>query len=301
MTRRPIRARRKEPPTAEPFGPGSAVVVLGLASALAWGAGDFGGGLTSRRAPVLGVSLIVQLLGVVLALGLAFGFAEPVPAAGSILLAGAAGAVGVIGILALYQGLAVGRMGVVAPVTGVIGASLPVVVGIAREGVPAVSVLVGIGLALVAVVLVSRIPGHDGRRSGIEFGLAGGLAIGVFNVLIGGLPEGEVFYPLVAMKLASGVVIAAIVLAGRRPWRVARAVVPMALLVGVLDMGGNAFYVLASQAGRLDVAATLASLYPVTTVLLAILVLRERVTGGHALGILAAGAAIALITSGTAA
>jgi drug/metabolite transporter (DMT)-like permease len=75
----------------------------------------------------------------------------------------------------------------------------------------------------------------------------------------------------------------------------------MALLVGVLDMGGNAFYVLASQAGRLDVAATLASLYPVTTVLLAIAVLRERVTGGHALGILAAGAAIALITSGTAA
>jgi drug/metabolite transporter (DMT)-like permease len=267
---------------------------------VAWGAGDFGGGLTSRRAPVLGVSLIVQALGVLIALSFAVGLREPSPAPSSVLMAAGAGAVGVIGILSLYQGLAVGRMGVVAPVTGVIAASLPVVVGIVRDGPPGVAVLVGIALAFVAVILVSRVPGHDDRRSGVEFGILAGVGIGIFNVLIGGLPDGEVFGPLVVVKVASAVVIGAIVVLGRRPWRVPRAAVPIALLVGVLDMGGNALYVLASQAGRLDVAATLSSLYPVTTVLLAILILGERMTRSHAAGVVAAGVAIALITSGTA-
>jgi drug/metabolite transporter (DMT)-like permease len=123
----------------------------------------------------------------------------------------------------------------------------------------------------------------------------------MFNVLAGGLPEGEVFAPLVVIKLTAAAVIGLIVIAGRRSWRVPRASLPIALLVGVFDMGGNALYVLASQAGRLDVAATLSSLYPVTTIVLAIILLDERLTGGHALGIVAAGVAIALITSGTAA
>jgi drug/metabolite transporter (DMT)-like permease len=268
---------------------------------VAWGAGDFGGGWTARRAPVLGVSLVVQALGLLLAIAIAVLAREPVPGPASLAMSAAAGAVVVIGILGLYHGLAVGRMGVVAPVTAVIAALLPVAVGIARDGPPAGSVLAGIGLALVAVVLVSTSPGRAGGRSGIEFALVAGVGIGMFNILAGGLPEGEVFAPLVVIKLTAAAVIALIVIAGRRSWRVPRASLPIALLVGVFDMGGNALYVLASQAGRLDVAATLSSLYPVTTIVLAIVLLDERLTGGHALGIVAAGVAIALITSGTAA
>jgi drug/metabolite transporter (DMT)-like permease len=245
------------------------------------------------------VSLIVQLLGVGLATGLALLARETPPDPSAIATAIAAGVVGVVGILSLYQGLAVGRMGVVAPVTGVIAATLPVVAGIAMAGLPGASVLVGIFLALVAVVLVSRVPGEHGRRSGIELGVVAGLGIGCFNILVGLLPEGQVFGPLVFMKLAAAAVIGAIVLLGTRSWRVPRPTLPIVLAVGVFDMGGNALYVLATQAGRLDVAATLSSLYPVTTILLAIALLGERVTRSHAAGITAAVAAIALIAAGS--
>jgi drug/metabolite transporter (DMT)-like permease len=285
--------------TADPLEAGSAVVVLGLGSAICWGAGDFGGGWASRRAPVFGVSLIVQTLGVVLAGALAI-LAREAPLAPSVIAtAAAAGVVGVIGILCLYQGLAVGRMGVVAPVTGVIAATLPVVAGVAMAGLPAPSVVAGILLALVAVILVSRVPGELGQRSGLEFGLVAGVSIGLFNILVGLLPDGQVFGPLVVVKLASAVVIGAVVVVGRRSWRVPHATIPVALAVGLFDMGGNALYVLASQAGRLDVAATLSSLYPVTTILLAIALLGERVTRSHALGIATAVAAILLISAGS--
>jgi drug/metabolite transporter (DMT)-like permease len=216
-------------------------------------------------------------------------------------IAAAAGVVGVTGIVGLYQGLAVGRMGVVAPVTGLIAASLPVAVGIATEGVPTVPVLVGIGLALVSVILVSRAPGHDDRRSGIEFALLAGGGIGLFNILIGQLPEGQVFGPLVILKLVAALVITAVVLVGRRAWRVPRATIPIAIAVGVFDMAGNALFVLATQAGRLDVAATLSSLYPVTTVILAIALLGERLSRSHGFGIVTAAAAIVLINTGSAA
>jgi drug/metabolite transporter (DMT)-like permease len=299
-TRRSTSSKPRASRTADLFGPGTAIIVLGLGAALAWGAGDFGGGWTARRAPVLGVSLVVQALGVGLALALAVLAREPVPDPSSIAAAAAAGVVGAVGILSLYQGLAVGRMGVVAPIAGVIAASLPVVVGIARDGPPATPVLVGIGLALVAVVLVSFLPGHEGQPSGVEYGVAAGVGIGIFNVLIGGLPDGQVFGPLTVMKLASAVAIGLIVVLARRAWRVPRAALPLTLLVGCFDMAGNGLYVLATQAGRLDVAATLSSLYPVTTVLLAVVLLRERINGAHALGIVAAGAAIVLITSGSA-
>jgi drug/metabolite transporter (DMT)-like permease len=247
------------------------------------------------------VSLVVQVLGVGLAGGLALISREAIPDPGAIVTAVAAGVVGVIGILGLYQGLAVGRMGVVAPVTGVIAATLPVVAGIAMAGLPAASVLAGILLALVAVVLVSRVRGQHGQRSGVEFGLVAGLGIGCFNILVGLLPEGQVFGPLVFLKLSAATVIGAIVVVGRRSWRVPRATLPIAIGVGVFDMAGNALYVLATQAGRLDVAATLSSLYPVTTILLAMAFLGERVTRSHALGIVAAVAAIVLIGAGSAA
>lgn len=232
-------------------------------------------------------------------LGLVLG--GPLPGQATIILAMVAGAFSVAGILGLYTGLAIGRMGVVAPVTGLIAASLPVTVGIVAEGWPATPVVVGILAALAAVVLVSRSADPAGRRSGIEYGIVGGLGLGMFNVVVGAFPEHQVIWPLALIKLGALIPIVLLVVLGRRPWRVTSTILPAVVAVAVLDLAGNGLYILATQAGRLDVAATLSSLYPVTTVVLAVALLRERVTRMHLAGIIMAAVAIVLIAGGSAA
>jgi hypothetical protein len=118
--------------------------------------------MLARRAPLLGVVLGSQLVGIVAALVLGVARGEPVPQGTDLVWSVVGGMLGVIGITALYRGLAVGRMGVVAPTTGVLAAIVPVVVGFALEGLPAPAVVTGIAVALVAVVLVTRSPGHEG-------------------------------------------------------------------------------------------------------------------------------------------
>lgn len=275
-------------------------MTFGLASALVWGSSDFLGGLASRRAAAFGVVLIVQLVGAILALGAATARGEIIPSTSDIAIAAGAGIGGGIGLLGLYHGLGVGRMGVVAPVTGVLAAALPVLVGIVRDGLPGGSISVGIVLALVAVVIVSRVPGLDGGRSGIEFGVMAGIGFALFNILVGSLSGDGVFAPLIALKGSSAILIVGVIVVRRSPWALPRATLPLAFGAAVLDLAGNVFYLLATQAGRLDVAVTLSSLYPVTTVILAAIVLRERVTRDHAAGIAIAAAAIALIASGSA-
>jgi drug/metabolite transporter (DMT)-like permease len=287
-------------PTADPTGPGLATVALGLASAIAWGAGDFGGGWTARRAPVLGIGIGIDAIGALVMVAVAVAIGEPMPGAITLLLASLAGVFAVAGLLGLYAGLAIGRMGVVAPVTALIAAILPVVVGFVRQGLPEVGVMVGIGCALLGVVLVSRSPDPAGRRSGIEYAIVGGLGIGMFNVAVGAFPEDRVAWPLAVIKGVALVTTVAIVLLGHRAWRVPRPLLPAVATVAVLDLTGNGFYILATQAGRLDVAATLSSLYPVTTIVLAILLLHERVSRSHLAGIIMAGLAIVLIAGGSA-
>lgn len=214
-------------------------------------------------------------------------------------LAAAAGVCGTVGILGLYRGLAVGRMGVVAPVTAVVGASIPVAVGIVLQGLPAPAVVTGIGLGIVAVILVSASPGGpDAGRSGIEHALVAGLGIGAFNVLVSRLPEGEVVWPLVGLRLTALAILVVVVVVGRRAWRLPRPAAARASLVGVFDMAGNLFFIVAAQTGALAIAAILSSLYPVVTVILAIGILRERLTWTHALGVAAAATAIILIAGG---
>jgi drug/metabolite transporter (DMT)-like permease len=288
--------------------PQTAVVLLGLASALAWGAGDFGGGIAGRRAPLFGVIFATQLSGGVLAAGIALLRAEPLPAGPEIALAGLGGVFGAIGIGALYSGLSTGRMGVVAPISGVLSAVVPVTAGIALQGLPGPASLVGIGLALVAVVLVSSSPAQTsggpvaqrvlGLPRDVAIALLAGLSIGVFNVIVSRFSPGSVFAPLVIVRLGQAVVIAGAIAATGRTWRLPKRVWPLLLVVGALDMAGNGFFILATQAGRLDVAAVLSSLYPVTTLILAALILKERVVGVHALGVAAAIAAIVLVRIG---
>lgn len=205
---------------------------------------------------------------------------------------------GGIGITALYKGLAVGRMGIVAPVTGVMAALIPVVAGIVLEGVPPPLVVVGIGLAVVAVVLVSLVSDDGGGPSGIGLALLAGLGIGALSVCISQISDGHVFGPLVVIRATQAVLIGTVIVATRSAWRPERRLVPAIVGVGILDMAGNGAFILAVQSGALAVAAVLSSLYPVTTVILATVFLGERVTRSHAAGIALAVTAVACIAAG---
>lgn len=271
---------------------------FGLASALIWGAGDFSGGLASRRSPVYSVVLVSEILGLFLLTGLALLLAEPIPPPMDLLWSGAAGIAGTLGLLAFYRALAGGRMGVVAPVTGVVSAIVPVVFGANLEGMPAPQQVLGFGLAVVAVWLVSR--GGDGagmRGRDLSFSVLAGVGFGVFFVVIDHAIDSGILWPLVASRTASvAMLLIAVAAMGRRAEMAPRQL-PLAALAGLLDAGGNAFYALAAQLGRLDVAAVLSSLYPATTVLLARFVLKEPISRRQWLGVSVALVAVVLIAS----
>lgn len=273
-------------------------MLLGLGAAAVWGAGDFGGGLASRRTPVYGVVIVSQFTGGLLALGLALATGGSIPAGRDLLICAIAGVLGALGITMLYRGLALGRMGVVAPITGVLAAVIPVIAGFATEGVPGPLVLVGIGLAIVAVILVSRVEDEGGGRDGLREALIGGTAIGLFGVAIAQLSDGNLFGHLTLIRLSEGVVVAATIVGMRLAWRPPSDLLPRLMLVGALDMTGNGLYLVAVQIGQLAVASVLSALYPVSTVILATVVLREPVTRDHAAGIALAVLAIALIGLG---
>ncbi len=275
-------------------------VLYGLASAACWGTADFSGGLASRRTAVYGVVSASTLLGTALLGGLALLMGESLPAGGVLGYGAAAGICGTIGLLALYQGLATGRMGVVAPVAAVATAALPVLAAAGFEGLPAPSQLAGFALALVAVWLVAR--GDENARLRVhDLGLPvlAGIGFGLFLILIDRsttADPGSVLWPLAMSRAASLVIVLSVAVTTRRRAVPPPAQWPIVALASVMDAGGNAFYALATRAGRLDVSAVLSSLYPAATVLLAWIVLHERLAGRQWLGVAAALAAIVLIT-----
>lgn len=285
-----------------PIPPALAVVVLGLLASVGWGVADFGGGLTSRRAPVLGVLGGSQLASLFVGVPiLLFVTNEPAMSQANLLIAIFGGVLGASGLALLYRGLAIGRMGVVAPVAAVLTATLPVVYGFITEGAPPPIALVGIGLAVLSVVLVSRSSDRDDDRpSGIRYGLAAGTIFGLFTTTASFLDDDLLMGPVVVIRITSVLLIAAFVLLRGQRWRVPTRIWPALLFVGVVDMLATATYLASIAIGPLSIAAILASLYPVVTVILAALVLREKVTLIHAAGIAAAGLAVVLIAGASA-
>lgn len=276
-------------------------VAYGLASAAVWGAGDFSGGLATKRGNVVSVVLLAQGVGLVCFLTLALLLEGGLPPLQDLLFGALAGIAGVVGILALYSGLALGRMGVVAPVTAVLSASIPVVVGIVTEGVPPGLVLLGFGLAVTAVWLLSGGDATGGiRRDELGLALLAGLGFSLFFVFIDQIGSSVIFWSLTAARAAS-VPLLLIFIVGRRQWHgsaaapLPRSLLPIIALSGILDSGGNYFFALAAQSGRLDIAAVLASLYPASTVLLARLILKESLGTRQWLGVGVALVALVLI------
>jgi drug/metabolite transporter (DMT)-like permease len=271
---------------------------FGLASASCWGAGDFCGGLASRRTHVYGVVLVSQIVGLVLLTILALLLAEPFPDAADVLWAAIAGIGGAVGLAALYHGLATGPMGVVAPVAAVVSVILPLIFGLFLEGLPAPSQLLGFGLALCGVWFITR-PGAGSRIQvrDLVLPVVAGLGFGVFFILIDHVSAAAVLWPLAAARTASVLALLVVVLLTRQRARPVAGQMPLILMSGLFDTGGNAFYALAAGAGRLDIAAVLSSLYPAVTVVLARLILKERLSRLQGFGLALAMIAVLLISA----
>jgi drug/metabolite transporter (DMT)-like permease len=280
-------------------------VLISLASAVFFGAADFLGGLASRRASTIAIVVISQLAGLVaLALMLPF-LPESSPVRSDWLWGGTAGLAGGIGVALLYRGLALGSMAVVAPVTAVCAVVLPVVVAIALGERPGARAMSGIGLALAAIVLVSRpaasahMPAtfSSSSKSAVRVAIASGVAIGLFYITIAQTRPDAGMWPLAAARGVSFALFAAIALAAGRSVRMPAAVVSLAVVGGVLDMFANVLYLLATRHGQLSVVVTLSSLYPASTVLLARTVLGERLSWLQTTGVVCAFIAVVLIVS----
>lgn len=273
-----------------------APVALGLASAVLWGAGDFCGGWTSKRQSVYSVIVSSQIVGLLLFIALAILSGERVPPASDIAFSAIAGLAGAIGILALYRSLAEGRMGIAAPVSAVVAAALPVAVSFVVDGAPTLWQFGGFALALIAVWFISRSDAARVSWRDLTLPVIAGVSFGVFFVLIGQISDRAVWWPLVTVRTISLSTLTITATVQRQPRFVAARYWLVAALVGALEVGGNAFFALAGQAGRLDVAAVISSLYPATTVWLAWVILKERLSRPQLIGVVAALAAIVLIS-----
>ena len=272
-------------------------ILLAISSALVWGSGDFCGGRAATKSDPFQVLALAGLSGMVLLLVASRVVGEPLPLDGSLLWAAAAGLAGGGGIVALYSGLAVGSAATVAPLAAVAAAVMPVIFAAFTLGLPRPVQLVGFALALAGIWLVARAtPQGDASRAGVKYGTLAGVGFGAFLILIAQVDLQAVYVPLAVARVMM-LLTAVSVLATRRTPFPGLLSNPIGLLAGCLDAGGNVLYLLARQHVRVDIAAVLSSLYPVSTVVLARLVTREPATRTQWAGAAVCLAAVALITA----
>lgn len=276
--------------------------LLAIVSATLYGAADFLGGIASRRTNTTSIVVTSQGSGLVLLALMLPLLPDASPSGADVFWGGAAGLTGGIGVALLYRALAVGTMARVAPTTAVCAVMIPVVTGAFFGERLAPSTLVGIALAIVAIVLVSQqergasVEARAGTLPpGVGIALASGVAMGLFFLALARTHAQAGLWPLLAARAVSVSLFGAMALVTARPLRMASPVARMAVAGGALDMLANALYLVATRYGPLSVVVTLSSLYPASTVLLARMVLRERLNGWQVAGVACALAAIALI------
>ncbi|HEX2057453.1 MAG TPA: DMT family transporter [Actinomycetota bacterium] len=279
-------------------------ILLGLAAAVTYGAGDFVGGLVTRRAPLFTVVLLSQVAGTALLIASLPFFVESGPTASALAWGGASGAAGATGVLLLYKGLAAGRMSVVAPITSVEAAVVPVVWGLATGERPSALALTGVLVALVAVLLVagfdpSEATTQRGGRlaAGVPEALGAGVAFGAFFILLDGAGDDTGMWPLVGGRTASLAVLAILVLLRRERISAAPGTRVPIVAAGLLDVAANLLYLLSTREGLLSIVAVLTSLYPASTILLARIVLGERMGRLQVAGLGLAGAGVVMMTA----
>lgn len=280
------------------------IYLLAIGSALLYGAADFTGGFTTRRVGMLPVVILSQASGFLLLALLMPVLPAATAARPDLLWGAAAGLTGGIGVALLYHGLGIGRMAVVAPTTAVCAVAIPVVVAMLLGERPQPLALAGIGLGIASIVLVSQQaasgtgPDAAKRSSGVGIALASGVMIGFFFLALAQTRREAGMWPLLVARLVSVTFFLGLALAGRRSIRMPAGVLALVAVGGVIDMLANALYMLAAQQGPLSTVVTLSSLYPASTVVLARVVLGERLNLVQVSGVGCALAAIVLIVSG---
>ncbi len=284
--------------------------LLALAAAAFYGAADFLGGLSARRTHVSAIVVVSGLTGLALLSVVLPVMPGPMPAMRDLQWGAAAGLAGGAGIGLLYRALAIGTMAVVAPTTALCAVTIPVLAGMAMGERPSLTAGVGMALALTAIVLVCR---QGGPRGGSEFagpasgparsglgaavGLAllSGVAMGCFYLALAETSQDAGLWPLLAARATSTLIFGAGALVRRHSFRMPAAVLGAVVAAGVLDMIANAFYVLATWGAPLSIVVTLTSLYPASTVVLARVVLGERLSMWQIAGVGCAMCAVVLL------
>ncbi|MEV6285116.1 EamA family transporter [Kribbella sp. NPDC051770] len=279
-------------------------IVLALVAAVGYGASDFVGGFGAKRASAWAIAFAGQLAGAATILVFSLVLSGS-PSARDFLWAALAGLGGAFGTAFLYRGLASGNMGTAAPVSAVGAAILPVLVGVALGERPTSIVWLGVLVALPGIWLVSREatpyagqPRATNRRSAIIDGGIAGLGFGVLFVGLAQIPSSAGVLPLVASQLLGAVVIVAMAIALKQPWRASIRRTSWGIGAGAIGAIGTCSYLTAAQLADLGVTAVLTSLYPAFTVLLAVLVLKERIHPTQRIGLATCGAAVVLVALG---
>jgi drug/metabolite transporter (DMT)-like permease len=272
-------------------------VLLGLLAAACYGAADFFGGLATRRSTMFAVAMLSQAVGFILLLAVMPLFSGHLTREAAVY--GALGGIcGGVGLALLYHALSIGKMGVVSPITAVLAAALPLAIGVMRGEHLSVWQSSGIGIALFAVVLIS-LSQENGRFEfstvGVKEAVASGIVLGGFYVFLAQAGPGAGLYPLLFARLASSLFLLLLALLLRKQIAPARDTVRLIVVAGAIDMTANCLYVLAVYAGYLSIAAVLTSLYPASTVFLARIVLKERLSAIQKTGVAFALAGVALI------
>lgn len=273
-------------------------LLLALGCSLAYGVGDFSGGLASRRANVPSVLAVSTPIGLVCLVALAAAVGADDVRTVDLALGAAAGVAGAAGFGLFYAGLARGRMQVVAPLSAVTSAVLPVTGGLLLGERPGLLAVPGTLVALVAVALVAGLgvpSAADARGSGAALGLASGLLFGLFFLLLDGVDGAAGLWPVVSSRAVATVLLVGVAVGLRAPLLRTRASLGLAVGAGVLDAAANALFLLAVDRGLLSVVAVVVSLYPAATVLLARVVLGERMSGLQMAGLGAAVVAVTLL------
>jgi drug/metabolite transporter (DMT)-like permease len=284
------------------------IELVALASAVLYGSADFFGGLTARRANTIATVFVSQFVGLVLLL-LVLPFL-PASTVSSLdwIWGFVAGLSGGIGVALLYRALALGAMAVVAPTTAVIAAMIPVLFGFASGERLRWLTWGGVVLALVAIALVSRPPaqksepGQPRSRAlppGFGLALLSGVAVGIFFLSLARTTTAAGMWPLVAARIATLLLFGSLALVTGRTLLMSRTAVTTAITGGALDMAANALYMTAARIGPLSIVVTLASLYPASTVLLARVVLGERLSATQIGGVICALGAVLIIVGST--
>jgi drug/metabolite transporter (DMT)-like permease len=275
-------------------------ILLSLMAALSWGGGDFAGGLASRKVGPLQAVLYSELIGQVFLLVAIPIVQEPLPGINVLLISLIAGAIGSLAMVMLYRAMSSGQMSIAAPVSALLAAALPILIGAFTEGFPKWVQFLGFGFALAAIWLISQEDGdarpHLERLADLRLPLLAGFGFGMYFVIIHQATIHATFWPLISARSGGVIALALVFLIRRESLRIDLRALPFLVTNATLDVGGNFFYILAGQNGRMDVAAVISALYPGGTVFLAWLFLKERLSRVQAAGIFSALVAIALMT-----